>query len=46
MIVSSKCSLLLVFHRSVSVKGVSVRVSLSIFGGSDKDDIVVVTRMI
>ena len=46
MIVSSNYSLFLVFHRSVSVIDVSVRVSLSIFGGSDKDDIVVVTRMI
>ena len=40
MIVSSKCSLFLVFHMWVSIVVVSVRVSLFVSGGSDKDDIV------
>ena len=38
MIVSTNCSLFLVFHMWVSIVVVSVRVSF--FGGSDKDDIV------
>ena len=40
MIVSSNCSLFLVFHILVSIVVVSVRVSLFVFGGSDKYDIV------
>ena len=40
MIVSSNCSLFLVFHMWVSIVVVSVRVSFFVFGGSDKDDIV------
>ena len=37
MIVSSNCSLFLVFHMWVSIVVVSVRVSFFDFGGSDKD---------
>ena len=40
MIVSSNCSLFLVFHRWVSIVVVIVRDSFFVFGGSDKDDIV------
>ena len=40
MVVSSNCSLFLVFHMWVSVAVVSVRVSFFVFDGSDKDDIV------
>ena len=40
MIVSSNCSLFLVFHMWVSIVVVSVRVSFFVFGGSDKDVIV------
>ena len=37
MIVSSNCSLFLVFHKWVSIVVVSVRVSFFVFGVSDKD---------
>ena len=40
MIISSNCSLFLVFHMWVSIVVVRVRVSFFVFGGSDKDDIV------
>ena len=40
MIVSTNCSLFLVFHMWVSFVVVSVRVSFFVFGDSDKDDIV------
>ena len=40
MIVSSNCSLFLVFHMWVSIVVVSVIVSFFVFGGCDKDDIV------
>ena len=40
MIVSSNCSLFLVFHMWVSIVVVSVRNSFFVFSGSDKDDIV------
>ena len=40
MIVSSNCSLFLVFHMWVSIVVFSVRVSFFVFGGSDKDNIV------
>ena len=40
IIVSSNCSLFLVFHMWVSIAVVSVRVSFFVFGGSGKDDIV------
>ena len=38
MIVSSSCSLFLVFHMWVIFVVVSVRVSFFVFGASDKDD--------
>ena len=38
-IVSSNCSLFLVFHMWVSIAVVSVRVSFFVFGVSEKDDI-------
>ena len=37
MIVSSNCSLFLVFHMWVSIVVVSIRVSFFIFGDSDSD---------
>ena len=40
IIVSSNCSLFLVFHMWVSIAVVSVRVSFFVFGVSGKDDIV------
>ena len=40
MIVSSNCSLFLVFHMWVGIVVASVRASFFVFGGSDKDDIV------
>ena len=40
MIVSSSCSLFLVFHIWVSIVVVSLRISFFVFCGSDKDDIV------
>ena len=40
MIISSNCSLFLVFDMWVSIVAVSVTVSFFGFGGSDKDDIV------
>ena len=40
MIVASNCSLFLVFHMWVSIVVVSVRVSFFVFGGSDKEHIV------
>ena len=40
MIVTSNCSLFIVFHMWVNIVVVSVRVSFFVFGGSDKDDIV------
>ena len=40
MIISSSCSLFLIFHMWVSIVVVSARVSFFVFGVSDKDDIV------
>ena len=40
IIVSSNCSLFLVFNMWVSIVVVSVRGSFFVFGGSGKDDIV------